>query len=158
MGLTHIDDEGKAKMVDVSEKDITLREARASGKVIMKPETLKMIKENRIKKGDVLATARISAIMAAKKTPDLIPLAHPIPLSEVSVEFGTDEDAGAIIVEVFCKTRARTGVEMEAITGVLFASAAIYDMIKSVDRKAVITDVMLIEKRGGKSGEFLREE
>ena len=158
MGLTHIDDEGKAKMVDVSEKDITLREAKASGKVIMKPETLKMINENRIKKGDVLATARISAIMAAKKTPDLIPLAHPIPLSKVSVEFGMDEDTGTLSIEVYCKTQSRTGVEMEAITGVLFASAAIYDMIKSVDRKAVITDVMLIEKRGGKSGEFLREE
>ena len=158
MGLTHIDDEGKAKMVDVSEKDITRREAKASGKVIMKPETLKMINENRIKKGDVLATARISAIMAAKKTPDLIPLAHPIPLSKVSVEFGMDEDTGTLSIEVYCKTQSRTGVEMEAITGVLFASAAIYDMIKSVDRKAVITDVMLIEKRGGKSGEFLREE
>jgi cyclic pyranopterin phosphate synthase len=157
MGLTHIDDEGKAKMVDVSEKEITLREAVASGRVVMKPETLKMIKENRIKKGDVLATARIAAIMAAKKTPDLIPLAHPIPLSEVSVDFGIDEKTSAVTVEVFCKTHARTGVEMEAIVGVLFASAAIYDMIKSVDRSAVITDVMLIEKRGGKSGEFSRK-
>ena len=156
MGLTHIDDKGKAKMVDVSEKDITLREAKASGKVVMKPETLKMIAENRIKKGDVLATARIAAIMAAKKTPDLIPLAHPIPISEVSVDFGIDEENGAVTVEVYCKTLERTGVEMEAIVGVLFASAAIYDMIKSVDRSAVITDVMLIEKRGGKSGEFTR--
>lgn len=156
MGLTHIDDKGKAKMVDVSEKDITLREAKASGKVVMKPETLKLIVENRIKKGDVLATARIAAIMAAKKTPDLIPLAHPIPISEVSVDFGIDEENGAVTVEVYCKTLERTGVEMEAIVGVLFASAAIYDMIKSVDRSAVITDVMLMEKRGGKSGEFTR--
>lgn len=156
MGLTHTDDEGKAKMVDVSEKDITLREAMASGKVVMKPETLRLIVENRIKKGDVLATARIAAIMAAKKTPDLIPLAHPIPISEVSVDFGIDEKNSVVTVEVYCKTLARTGVEMEAIVGVLFASAAIYDMIKSVDRSAVITDVMLIEKRGGKSGEFSR--
>ena len=157
MGLTHVDKDGKAKMVDISGKDVTLREATATGSVIIKAETLKMIKDNKIKKGDVLATARTAGIMAAKKTSDLIPLTHPIPISEVSVDFKFDDDKPSIYIFVYAKTHSQTGIEMEAITGVVIAAATIYDMIKAVDRTAVITDVCLLKKSGGKSGKFVRE-
>jgi cyclic pyranopterin phosphate synthase len=158
MGLTHVDREGKSKMVDVSGKDVTLREAQASGRVVMGADTLEMIRENKLKKGDVLATARIAGIMAAKKTHDLIPLTHPIPINDVSVEFVLDEKRLSVEISVSAKTHARTGIEMEAITAVLVAAATIYDMIKAVDRGAVITDVRLMKKSGGKSGDFVREE
>jgi cyclic pyranopterin phosphate synthase len=158
MGLTHVDGEGKAKMVDVSNKDVTLREAKATGRVVMKPETLDMIREDKIKKGDVLATARIAGIMAAKKTHELIPLTHPIPIDEVSVELGLDDERSSVDIHVSAKTYSRTGIEMEAITGVVIAAATIYDMIKAVDREAVITDVCLVRKSGGKSGVFVRKE
>jgi len=158
MKLTHIDDGGSAKMLDVSDKEETARIAVAGGKVLVSPETFELIRENRVKKGDVLATARIAAIMAAKKTPELIPLAHPIPISEVSVEFELDEKQHAVDITVIARTVFRTGVEMEAIVGVVTAAATIYDMIKAVDRTAVITDVRLLKKSGGKSGTFTREE
>ena len=158
MKLTHIDDGGSAKMLDVSDKEETARIAVAGGKVLVSPETFELIRENRVKKGDVLATARIAAIMAAKKTPELIPLAHPIPISEVSVEFELDEKQHAVDITVIARTVFRTGVEMEAIVGVVTAAATIYDMIKAVDRTAVITDVRLLKKTGGKSGTFTREE
>ncbi|MBN1571958.1 MAG: cyclic pyranopterin monophosphate synthase MoaC [Deltaproteobacteria bacterium] len=158
MGLTHVDKDGKAKMVDISEKEITLREAAARGRVLVKLETLEMIKENKIKKGDVLATARIAGIMAAKKTHELIPLTHPIPINEVSVKFELDEERPSVEINVSAKTHSRTGIEMEVITGVVIAAATIYDMIKSVDRTAAITDVCLVRKSGGKSGVFIKED
>ena len=158
MKLTHIDDGGSAKMVDVSEKDETSRIAVAGGRIQVSPETFKLIRENRVGKGDVLATARIAAIMAAKKTPELIPLAHPIPISEVSADFDLDEEKNAVDITVTVRTVFRTGVEMEAIVGVVTAAATIYDMIKAVDRTALITDVRLLKKSGGKSGTFIRKE
>ena len=157
MGLTHTDESGKARMVDVSEKEITKREATARGRITMKPETLAMIRENRVRKGDVLSTARIAAVMAAKKTPDLIPLCHPIPITDVSVDLTPSEEKSGVEIMVTVSALWRTGVEMEAIVGVLAAAATIYDMIKAVDRGAVITDVGLIRKTGGKSGTYVRE-
>jgi cyclic pyranopterin phosphate synthase len=158
MKLTHIDDGGSAKMVDVSEKPETERFAVAAGRVSVSPETFALIRENRVKKGDVLSTARIAAVMAAKKTPELIPLAHPIPISEVSAEFDLIEEEHAIDITVTVRTVFRTGVEMEAIVGVVTAAATIYDMIKATDRTAMITNVRLLKKSGGKSGTFIREE
>jgi len=158
MTLSHTDESGKARMVDVSEKEITQRRAVARGRVSMKPETLAMVRENRAKKGDVLATARIAAIMAAKRTPDNVPLCHPIPLTDVSVDLAIDEQESSIVITVTASAVWRTGVEMEAVVGVLAAAATIYDMIKAVDRAAVITDVVLIEKTGGKSGAYTSEK
>ena len=158
MELTHTDDEGKARMVDVSEKEITKREATAEGYVIVKPDTLVMIRENRLKKGDVLSTARIAAVMAAKRTAELIPLCHPIPITDVSVDLSLNEEKSAVALSVTATAIWRTGVEMEAIVGVLAAAATIYDMIKAVDRTAVITDIKLVRKSGGRSGTFVREE
>jgi cyclic pyranopterin monophosphate synthase len=157
MKFSHTDNEGKARMVDVSEKDVTKREARATGMVLVTPETLALIRENRIKKGDVLGTARIAAVMATKKTPDIIPLCHPIPITDVDVDITLDETRSAVIVSVTVRAIWRTGVEMEAIVGVAAAAATIYDMIKAVDRTAVITDIKLLSKSGGKSGTFTRE-
>jgi len=157
MRLTHTDESGSARMVDVSEKEITKREATARGRITMKPETLAMIRENRVKKGDVLSTARIAAIMAAKKTADLIPLCHPIPIADVSVDLTPDEKTSGVDITVTVSAVWRTGVEMEAIVGVMAAAATIYDMIKAVDRGAVITDVRLFRKTGGKSGTYIRE-
>jgi len=158
MGLTHTDESGKARMVDVSEKEITLRRAEARGRIMIRPETLAMIQENRVKKGDVLGTARIAAIMAAKKTSDIIPLCHPIPITDIAVDFKIEEAEPAVAITVTVSALWRTGVEMEAIVGVLAAAATIYDMIKAVDRSAVITDVALIKKTGGKSGTYIREK
>jgi cyclic pyranopterin phosphate synthase len=158
MGLTHTDESGKARMVDVSEKDITKRQATAQGRVRVKPATLAMIRENRVKKGDVLSTARIAAIMAAKDTSDIIPLCHPIPITEIAVDFEIEQEEPAVMITVTVSALWRTGVEMEAIVGVLAAAATIYDMIKAVDRSAVITDVALIKKTGGKSGTYIREK
>ena len=158
MSLSHIDDEGKARMVDVSEKDVTFREAIAAGRVVMLPETLGMIRENRIKKGDVLSVARIASVMAIKKTPELIPLCHPIPITDIEVGFDILDEESSIDIRVAVKTISRTGVEMEAMVGVLIAAGTIYDMIKGVDRGASITDIRLVKKSGGKSGQFIREE
>jgi cyclic pyranopterin monophosphate synthase len=157
MTLSHTDESGKAKMVDVSDKEITVRRAVARGCVTMRPETLAMIRENRVKKGDVLATARIAAIMAAKRTDGIVPLCHPIPITDVSVDFDIDRPEPSVVITVTVSAVWRTGVEMEAIVGVLVAAATVYDMIKAADRAAVITDVALIEKTGGKSGTYVRE-
>jgi cyclic pyranopterin monophosphate synthase len=156
MGLTHTDESGKARMVDVSEKEITKRQATAQGRVTVRPETLAMIRENRVKKGDVLSAARFAAIMAAKRTAETIPLCHPIPITDVLVDFLIEEEGPAVVITVTVSALWRTGVEMEAIVGVLAAAATIYDMIKAVDRSAVITDVYLVEKTGGKSGTYIR--
>lgn len=158
MTLSHTDESGKARMVDVSEKDITLRRAVARGRITMKADTLEMIRENRVKKGDVLATARIAAIMAAKRTDGIIPLCHPIPITDVAVDFDIDRAEPSVEITVTVSAMWRTGVEMEAIVGVLAGAATVYDMIKAADRSAVITDVALVEKTGGKSGTYIREE
>lgn len=154
--FTHIDEEGKARMVDVSGKPLTEREAVASGRVKMRPETLKLIIENRIAKGEVFQVARIAGIMAAKKTSQLIPLCHPLGITSIKVDFNVIDDENAVEIVSRVKTTGQTGVEMEALTATAVAALTIYDMCKAVDREMVITEVMLLEKRGGKSGEFKR--
>ncbi len=155
--LTHLTPSGEATMVDVSEKPETLRVAVAEGKIRMKPETFRLIQEGQIKKGDVLGTARIAGIMAAKQTPHLIPLCHPIPLSKVSVEFSADEATASITATAEVKNRGVTGVEMEALTAVTVSLLTIYDMGKAVDRGMVIENVHLVKKSGGKSGTYVYE-
>ncbi|MGH8430068.1 MAG: cyclic pyranopterin monophosphate synthase MoaC [Solimonas sp.] len=152
--LTHLDDQGRARMVDVSAKDVTLRQATARGRITMALETLAMITEGRAKKGDVLAAARIAGIMAAKKTHELIPLCHPLAISGVTVDFTTDTAANAIEVSATVKVEGKTGVEMEALTAVSVACLTIYDMCKSADRAMRIGDIRLSEKSGGKSGHY----
>jgi cyclic pyranopterin phosphate synthase len=154
--LTHFDEKGQAHMVDVSQKDATVREAVARGEIRMQPETLDIILEGRAKKGDVLGVARIAAIMAAKKTPELIPLAHPLPISSVKVEFFPDRDNSLIEIEVRVKVTSRTGVEMEALIAVACAGLTVYDMCKAVDRSMVLSEIRLMEKSGGRSGHFKR--
>ncbi|HTY25065.1 MAG TPA: cyclic pyranopterin monophosphate synthase MoaC [Desulfomonilaceae bacterium] len=156
--LTHFDKSGQAHMVNVGEKDVTVREAVARGEVRMKPETLSLIMDGGAKKGDVLGVARIAAIMAAKKTPELIPLAHPLPLTSVSVDFFPDRDRSIIEIEARVQVTARTGVEMEALTAVSCAALTIYDMCKAVDRGMVLSEIRLMEKSGGRSGHFRRKE
>jgi len=154
--LTHLDKEGKARMVDVSEKKATLREAVARGRVSMKRATIRMILDRSVPKGDVIATARIAGIMAAKKTGDLVPLCHPLNLTSVAVEVTVDERNASVNIESKVKTLGQTGVEMEALTAVSVAALTIYDMCKAVDKEMTISDIMLMEKRGGRSGEFRR--
>jgi cyclic pyranopterin phosphate synthase len=154
--LTHLDKEGKAKMVDVSEKKMTMREAVARGRVSMKPATVRMILDKTVPKGDVVATARIAGIMAAKRTGDLVPLCHPLNLTSVAVEITVDEKNSLVNIESKVKIVGQTGVEMEALTAVSVAALTIYDMCKAVDREMTISDIMLMEKRGGRSGEFKR--
>lgn len=155
--FTHFDDKGQALMVDVGEKDISVREAVARGEVAMNPKTLELIVRGQAKKGDVFGVARIAGIMAAKKTPDLIPLAHPLPLSSVRIEFFPDTKRSVIEIEARVKVTARTGVEMEAMTAVAVAGLTIYDMCKAVDRTMTISAIRLVEKSGGRSGHFRRE-
>ena len=155
--LSHLDAQGNAHMVDVSDKDVTARSATASALVKMRPETLTLILEGKAKKGDVLATARIAGIMAAKKTHELIPLCHPLMISKVSVEFAPDTEHSVIAVTATVKVEGKTGVEMEALTACSVACLTLYDMCKSVDRAMTITDLRLIEKSGGKSGHFRAE-
>jgi cyclic pyranopterin monophosphate synthase len=151
-GLTHLDDKGRARMVDVSAKGESERVAIAAGTVLMQAATLDLILAGGIAKGDVLATARIAGIMAAKRTPDLIPLCHPLTLSSVSVEFAPDKARNAVDVTATAKIVGRTGVEMEALTAVSVAALTLYDMCKAVDRSIRITDIRLLHKSGGKSG------
>ena len=153
-GLSHLDSQGQVRMVDVGEKEETEREATASGIVSMKPETLALIQAGELKKGDVFATARLAGIMAAKETSRLIPLCHPIPLTQVSIEVEVDEPRSAFEITATAKTMARTGVEMEALTAVAVAALTIYDMAKALDRGIRIDGVRLISKRGGRSGEI----
>jgi cyclic pyranopterin phosphate synthase len=155
--LTHFDEEGRARMVDVTAKTPTSREAVASGTVTMKSETLRLIRDRGISKGDVLAVARVAGIMAAKRTPDLIPLCHPLNLASVTVDFTIDEARSRVGIVTTVKLLGQTGVEMEALTATAVAALTIYDMCKAVDKEMVISDIMLLEKRGGKSGEFRRK-
>jgi cyclic pyranopterin monophosphate synthase len=154
--LTHFDNRGRAQMVDVSEKATTQREAVARGSVIMKKETVRLIKGDKMPKGDVLTVARVAGIMAAKKTPEIIPMCHPLNLSSVKIDFQFDAKNQKIIIESRVRITGQTGVEMEALTAVAAAALTIYDMCKSADREMVISDILLIEKRGGKSGIFER--
>jgi len=152
--LTHLDDAGNAHMVDVSEKQVTTRIAVASGRVSMLPETLQLIQSGMAKKGDVIATARIAGIMAAKRTHDLIPLCHPLAISKITVDLEINEPDNAVDVTASVKVEGKTGVEMEALTAVSVACLTVYDMVKAVDRGITISDIKLIEKQGGKSGHF----
>jgi cyclic pyranopterin phosphate synthase len=152
--FTHFDAAGQARMVDVGGKEITRRLARAGGRIAMRPETLAMIRDGKAGKGDVLGVARVAAIQAAKRTAELIPLAHPLPLTSIAVEFTLDESAGAVAIEVVAETLDRTGVEMEALTAAALGLLTIYDMCKAVDRGMRIESVRLLEKSGGKSGHF----
>lgn len=155
--LTHLDAEGNAHMVDVSEKDVTSRTATAKALVEMQPATLSLILEGKAKKGDVIATARIAGIMAAKKTHELIPLCHPLMISKVTVDFAPDIGAATIEVTATVKVEGKTGVEMEALTACSVAALTLYDMCKAVDRGMKITNLRLVEKAGGKSGHFTAE-
>ncbi len=157
MGLTHLDEQGNARMVDVSPKTVTLREAVATGRVLMKPETLKMVLEGNIPKGDVFSTARIAGIMAAKRTQELIPMCHNVPLDAVTVELKADETRHCVDIKAVAHCTWKTGVEMEALTAVSVAGLAVYDMCKAVDKEMVIGDIMVIKKSGGKSGDYTRK-
>lgn len=156
--LTHLNADGRAEMVDVGAKASTRRLARAGGSVVMRADTLRLIRQGDMKKGDVLGTARIAGIMAAKRAAELIPLCHPLPLTKISLELTLDEAASAVRIEATVKTAAQTGVEMEALTAVSVAALTIYDMAKAVDRAIRITDIRLLEKRGGVRGDYLAEE
>ncbi len=156
--LSHLDAKGQAKMVDVGDKAVTERVAVARGSVVMKAETLRLIVEGNMKKGDVLGTARVAGIMAAKRTWELIPLCHPLQIDKISVEFEIDETRNKIDIEAMVRCHGRTGVEMEALTAVSVAALTIYDMAKAVERTMRITDIRLVRKEGGKSGLFVAEE
>jgi len=150
--LSHLDAQGHARMVDVSDKDVTQREATARGRVVMEPSTLALIVEGRLPKGDVLATARIAGIMAAKRTHELIPLCHPLPISGVEVQLAPSSSGAAIEIEATVRVTSRTGVEMEALTAL-----TVYDMCKAVERGMSIEDVRLVAKSGGRSGDYRAE-
>ncbi|GAA0848739.1 cyclic pyranopterin monophosphate synthase MoaC [Marinobacter szutsaonensis] len=153
--LTHLDEKGEARMVDVTNKDVTEREARAEATIRMAPETLKMIIEGEHPKGDVLAVARIAGIMAAKKTHELIPLCHSLNLTSVKVELNPGEDDASVHILTRCKLSGQTGVEMEALTAASVAALTLYDMCKAVDRGMVVDNVRLLEKKGGRSGHWV---
>ncbi len=152
--LTHVDETGAARMVDVSAKDVTTRTASASGRVLVSPRVIALLRGEGVPKGDALAVARIAGIMGAKKTPDLIPLCHPLAISGVKVDLSVSDDAVEVLAIV--KTTDRTGVEMEALTAVAVAGLTVVDMVKAVDKAAVITDIRVETKTGGASGDYLR--
>jgi len=156
--LTHLDERGHATMVDVGDKATTVRTAVARGEVRMAPATLAAIRDGAVPKGDVLAAARIAGIMAAKKTPDLIPLCHTLLLSKVAVDFVIDEAASRVVITATVRCTGQTGVEMEALTAVSVAALTIYDMAKALEKMMTIADIHLVEKHGGKSGDWLRDE
>jgi len=155
--LTHLDEQGRARMVDVGGKDITERVATATAKVEMQPDTLALIQRGETGKGDVLAVARVAGIQAAKKCSDLVPLCHPLALNAVEMNFRADEAAGEIHIEAGCRVSGKTGVEMEALTAVSVAALTIYDMCKAVDRGMVIREICLQQKSGGASGDWVRQ-
>jgi cyclic pyranopterin monophosphate synthase len=154
--LTHFDNQGASRMVDVGEKAITARVARASGRVVMQPETLARIQQRGFAKGNVLEVARLAGIMASKRTSELIPLCHPLPLDAVAIKFSFPDDH-SVVIETEVSVTAKTGVEMESLTAVSVAALTIYDMCKAIDRGIVIERIQLEEKSGGKSGHFVRE-
>jgi cyclic pyranopterin phosphate synthase len=154
--LTHLDERGRARMVDVSAKGDTVRIATARGRVLMRPETLRLIQSGGLTKGDVLAIAQVAGVMGAKRTSDLIPLCHPLPITGVTLTFDLDEDTSAVEIEAVARIVGKTGVEMEALTAVATAALTVYDMCKAVDKDMVIDQIRLIHKVGGKSGEYIR--
>ena len=154
MGLTHVDASGNARMVDVSQKRVTIREATASGRLRTTSEVIELLRQNGLPKGDALAVARVAGIAGAKRTPDLVPLCHPVALHAVMVEL--DVRADSVEITATTRTADRTGVEMEAITAVMAAALTLYDMVKAVDRAAQLTDIQLVHKSGGRSGEWNR--
>jgi cyclic pyranopterin phosphate synthase len=152
--LTHFDDAGRARMVDVGDKAETHRVAIAGGRVRMQPETLRVIVEGRASKGDVLGVAQVAAIMGAKRTHDLVPMCHPLALTAINVALTPDEESSSVLIEAQVETRGKTGVEMEALTAVSVAALTIYDMVKAIDRGMQIEDIRLLHKSGGKSGTY----
>ncbi|HEX7738801.1 MAG TPA: cyclic pyranopterin monophosphate synthase MoaC [Marmoricola sp.] len=156
--FTHLDDAGAARMVDVSGKPITARSATASGKVLVSERVIAMLGDATLPKGDALAVARIAGIAAAKRTPDLVPLCHPLGITGVDVDLEVDDEVGAVVITATVRTTDRTGVEMEALTAVSVAALTVIDMVKAVDKRAVITDVRVDAKSGGRSGDFVRED
>jgi cyclic pyranopterin phosphate synthase len=154
--LSHLDERGQARMVDVSDKAVTKRAATAEGFVTMNPETLVLIETGQAKKGDVLATARIAGIMAAKRTHELIPLCHPLPITNASIALHLSHEPAGVHVTAEVKVTGQTGVEMEALTAVTLACLTVYDMLKAADKSMTIADIRLIEKRGGRSGRYTR--
>ncbi|MBV9168667.1 MAG: cyclic pyranopterin monophosphate synthase MoaC [Chloroflexi bacterium] len=155
-GLTHLDASGRARMVDVSEKDVTRREATARARVRMRVETARLIASGGVAKGDVLAVAQVAGVMAAKKTSDLVPMCHPLPISGVDMRFDLDEERGELEIQATVRVTARTGVEMEALTAASVAALTVYDMCKAADRGMSIHEIELLQKSGGKSGTFSR--
>ena len=156
--LSHIDADGNASMVDVSDKEVTHRIATAAGSVLMEPETMRLIQQGDMKKGDVISVARLAGIMGAKKTPELIPLCHPLALEAIDVELTLDPARNAVDITATCRVSGRTGVEMEALTAVSVAALTIYDMCKAVDRTMRLTDIRLQAKSGGRSGDFRNKD
>lgn len=156
MKLTHFDEEGKSRMVDVTEKAVTSRVAVASGSISMKADTLKLIQRGKIEKGDVLGVARVAGIMAAKKTSELVPMCHPLNIASVAIDFVIDDKKNKVFITATVKVTGQTGVEMEALTATSVAALTVYDMCKAVDKEMVISEIMLLEKSGGKSGTFKR--
>jgi len=154
--LTHFDERGAARMVDVSAKQETEREAVAEGRIYLQPETLSLILDKKVMKGDVFAVARIAGIMAAKKAPDIIPLCHPLNLSSVNIDFEPDREKKCVLIRATVRIFARTGVEMEAMTAVAVAGLTVYDMCKATDRTMTVGEIRLMKKSGGKSGTFVR--
>ena len=155
-GLTHLDSRGRARMVDVGGKSVTRREATARGEVKMKPATLRAIADGRVPKGDVLATARIAGILAAKRTHELVPLCHPLPITSIAIDLVADRRRSLVAIEATVRVDGKTGVEMEALTAVAVAALTVYDMAKALDRGMTIGRVQLVAKSGGKSGDFRR--
>lgn len=155
--LTHLDEAGQARMVDVGAKPDTQRLAIAAGEVRLKPETVALIRQGLMKKGDVLSVAKIAGIMGAKKTSELIPLCHPLPLTQVEVDLRLDDDLPGVIITAAARTVGKTGVEMEALTAVSVAALTVYDMVKAVEKTARIQNIRLVEKHGGKSGDIVNE-
>ncbi len=156
--LTHVDEQGIARMVDVGAKPDSERVAIAGGAVYVSADTLSLIRDGALKKGDVLMVARLAGIMAAKKTADLIPLCHPIPLTHIDVDLRLDEEHSAVQIKATARTTGKTGVEMEALTAVSVAALTVYDMAKAVDRGMRLSDIRLLEKRGGQHGDYVAEE
>lgn len=156
--FSHFDESGNARMVDISGKSTTDRLAVAAGRVIMAPDTRRMIREGKTAKGDALGVARIAGIMAAKKVDSLIPLCHPLPINRVDIEFAFPDDGVSVAIQATVGVSGRTGVEMEALTAVSVAALTLYDMCKAVDKNMVLSDIRLLEKSGGKSGKFVREQ
>ncbi len=156
--LSHLDSQGRARMVDVTDKDTTSRIAVARGMICMRPETLDMIVEKKVAKGDVFSVARVAAMMAAKKTPDLIPMCHPLNITSVELSLTPERNPARVEIEAIVKVTGQTGVEMEAMTAVAVSGLTIYDMCKAADREMSIGEIRLVKKSGGKSGTFTRKE